>query len=252
MRNKVLLAVLVGLFCGIGTVLAASEGILSDAGFTVSGDMSVYNQYVWRGFVLDRDAVLQPSFYVSTPQSKFGVLKTGVWSSQDLENTDNLKSQENDFIVDYTYAWDAVSVSLGHTYYDFVDTDTFSREAYVGVTFPKLLFSPSVFYYRDYGNPEDGGGEGSYTLISGAYSIPIANSGFKIDLGANVGLNHELFLNGDGGNVGLKAGIFVPLTKQLSVSPNVNYSIPFGDLANENDANQKSRFFGGATFVYSF
>ncbi|MDD5668816.1 MAG: hypothetical protein PHE58_02125, partial [Candidatus Omnitrophica bacterium] len=45
---------------------AQGEGVLSDYGFVVSGDLSVYSQYVWRGILLDRDAVLQPGIYVTS------------------------------------------------------------------------------------------------------------------------------------------------------------------------------------------
>jgi hypothetical protein len=238
--------------CCVSFVYAESEGLLSDIGFEVSGDASVYSQYIWRGFVLDRDAVIQPSIYVSTPSTKFGKLKVGVWSNQDLQNSDNLKSEEFDYIIDYTYDFDYLSVSLGHTYYDFVETSTFSREFYVGVSLPKLFLSPSVFFYRDYGSTENGGGSGNYAVINGFYSLPIKNTPLSLDLSGHVGFNHNQFIDGDGGDVGLKVGLTMPLTKTLSFTPNVNYSIPFGDLADEAYGNQKSRFFGGATLVYKF
>ncbi|MFA5157376.1 MAG: TorF family putative porin [Candidatus Omnitrophota bacterium] len=239
-------------FCFISFVYAESEGLLSDIGFEVSGDASVYSQYIWRGFVLDRDAVIQPSIYVSTPSTKFGKLKVGVWSNQDLQNSDNLKSEEFDYIIDYTYDFDYLSVSLGHTYYDFVETSTFSKEFYIGLSLPKLFLSPSVYFYRDYGSTENGGGSGNYTVINGFYSLPIKNTPLSLDFSGHVGFNHNQFIDGDGGDVGLKVGLTMPLTKNLSFTPNVNYSIPFGDLADEAHGNQKSRFFGGGTLVYKF
>jgi hypothetical protein len=228
------------------------EGLLSNYGFEVSGDVSFYTQYVWRGILLDRDAVMQPGFYILTPESKFGRIKLGLWSSHDLRNRDNLKSEEYDYIIDYTYDFDSISVSLGHTYYDFVDTDTFSREFYVGLAFPKIILSPSVYFYRDYGRSEDGGGEGSYTVINLAYSMPLKGTPLSLDLSGHVGFNHELFINGDGQDIGLKIGLSAPLTKNLSFSPSLNYSIPLGDLSHEDDGNQKERFFAGGTFVYAF
>ena len=243
------------LFLGLSCVSfahAESEGLLTDLGFEVSGDASVFSQYVWRGFVLDRDAVIQPSIYISTPSTKFGKLKVGVWSSQDLQNSDTSKSEEFDYIIDYTYDFKDFSVSLGHTYYDFVETSTFSKEFYVGFSFPKLLLSPSVFFYRDYGSTENGGGSGNYTVLNGFYSLPIKNTPLSLDLSGHVGFNHNQFIDGDGGDVAFKVGLTMPLTKNLSFTPNVNYSIPFGDLAKEEYGNQKSRFFGGGTLVYKF
>jgi hypothetical protein len=246
------IAVLSLSLCCVPLAQAESEGLLSDLGFEVSGDASVYSQYIWRGFVLDRDAVIQPSIYVSTPSTKFGKLKVGVWSNQDLQNSDNLKSEEFDYIIDYTYDFDYLSVSLGHTYYDFVDTSTFSREFYIGLSLPKLFLSPSVFFYRDYGSTENGGGSGNYTVINGFYSLPIKNTPLSLDLSGHVGFNHNQFIDGDGGDLAFKAGLTMPLTKNLSFTPNVNYSIPFGDLADQAYGNQKSRFFGGATLAYKF
>lgn len=252
MFRKMLLAVLAAATVFISQVSAEETGILSDLGFEINGDASVYTQYIWRGFVLDRDAVIQPSFYIGSPQTKLGKLKIGVWSSQPLQNNDDLSSEEFDYIIDYTYDFDFLSASLGHTYYDFVGTHTFSREFYVGASFGKLPFTPSLYFYRDYGKSSSGGGLGNYLLLSVSHSIPIKSTPFSFDLGAHVGYNHNLFMSGDGGDVGLKAGVSMPLTKNLSFTPNVNYSITYGDLHDKDVANQKNRFFGGGTLSYSF
>ncbi|MDD4894622.1 MAG: hypothetical protein PHW54_04830 [Candidatus Omnitrophica bacterium] len=229
-------------------------GLLSDLKVEVSGGLSVFSQYIWRGFIMDRDAVLQPEVYVSTPATKFGKLKVGMWVNEDLQNSDNLNSDEFDYIIDYTYDFKHLSVSLGHTYYDFTGINKFSREFYAGISFPSLFLSPSVYYYRDYGNHNSGGGLGNYTVINGAYSLPFVLKGYglSLDLSGHVGFNHNLFMDGDGGDVAWKIGLTMPLTKNLKFTPNVNYSIPFGDLARESRGNQKARFYGGGTLVCSF
>ena len=228
------------------------QNLLAGFGVNISGDVSVYSQYIWRGMVLDRDAVAQSSIYLTYPVNSSGKFKIGAWSSQDLENKDSLKSEEFDYVLDYTCDFERLNISLGHTYYDFVDTDTFSREFYLGLTLKELLFSPSVFCYRDYGRSEDGGGEGTYILISGSKSIPIKNRAFTLDLGAHAGFNHELFIAGDGGDLGFKLGVNMPLAKDLIFSPNINFSHPFSDLRNQNDGNQKDRVYCGCTLTYSF
>ena len=229
-------------------------GLLSDLKVEVSGGLSVFSQYIWRGFIMDRDAVLQPEVYVSTPETKFGKLKLGMWVNEDLQNSDDLNSDEFDYIIDYTYGFKNFSLSFGHTYYDFTGTNKFSREFYAGVSFPDLFLSPSVYFYRDYGNPSSGGGLGNYTVINAAHSLPFVLKGydFSLDLSGHVGFNHNQFIDGNGGDVALKVGLTMPLTKNLKFSPNLNYSIPFGDLASESHANQKSRFYGGGTLVYAF
>jgi len=251
--KKLLLAIVLSLsFCSYGF---SQEGILPEIGLEITGDVSIFSQYIWRGFVLDRDAVVQPSMYISNTNTKYGKVKIGVWSNQDLQNSDNLKSEEFDYIFDYTYDFGKVALSVGHTYYDFVDTSTFSREAYIGVTLPKLLFTPSFYFYRDYGSTENGGGTGNYFLLSGAYSMPvfsIKGNQVNLDLSAHVGFNHNLFIDGDGGDIAWKAGLTMPLTKNLKFTPNINYSVPFGDLSSQDHGNQKSRFYGGGTLVYIF
>lgn len=244
-------------FMGIsGKIFAQDEGkgLLSSLNFEVSGGLSVFSQYVWRGFIMDRDAVIQPEIYVATPKTKFGKIKIGMWANQGLENSDDYNSDEFDYIFDYTYDFKYLSFSLGHTYYDFTGVNKFSREFYVGLSFPEIFLSPSVYFYRDYGDPNNGGGLGNYTLVSGAYSLPFVIKGYhlSLDLSAHVGVNHNLFIDGDGGDAGIKVGLAMPLHKNLKLTPNVNYSIPFGDLARESRGNQKERFYGGVTLIYAF
>lgn len=232
-------------------VFCEGEGLLSGLGFGVDGDVSIYTRYIWRGFLMDRDSVVQPSVYISTPDTKFGKLKAGVWSNQPLQNRDNLHSEEFDYIVDYTYdhfKW--LSLSFGHTYYDFVENNAFSREFYFGVDFPEFFLTPSLYFYRDYGNQNSGGGLGDYLLLSASYSMPIKNTPLSLGISAHVGLNHNLFMDGDGGDAGIQLGFTMPLTKNLSFTPNANYSLAFGDLADEAHGNQKNQIFCGGTFAY--
>ncbi len=257
MAKKAIGVLILALLLGVVTnVFAETEktGLLSDLKFEVSGGLSVFSQYIWRGFIMDRDAVLQPEVYVSTPSTKFGKLKVGMWVNEDLQNSDDLNSDEFDYIIDYTYDFKYVSCSFGHTYYDFTGANKYSREFYAGLSFPKLLLSPSVYFYRDYGKPSSGGGLGNYTVINGAYSVPFTLKGyeFSLDLSGHVGFNHNQFIDGDGGDVAWKVGFTMPLTKNLKFVPNVNYSIPFGDLARESRGNQKARFYGGGTLVCAF
>lgn len=257
MRILSLLAAINLIFCPLGLAQEKEETkcLLPDSGLEVSGDMSFFTQYIWRGFVLDRDAVFQPGIYISSPKTKFGRIKGGFWSNVPLENKDNLSSEEFDYTFDYTYDFgDYASVSLGHIYYDFSGTRTYSREFYVGLTLPKLFLTPSVYYYRDYADPKHGGGLGSYTVINAAYSWPVSlkNIPCSFDLSGHVAFNHNLFMDGDGGDMALKAGFTAPLTKNLKFTPNVNYSVPFGDLRDKDRGNQKNRFFGGGTICYVF
>ena len=239
----------------------AEEGLLSDLGFEVSGDLNFSSIYMWRGIMLDGDPVIQPGLYIRTPESKLGRIKIGIWVSHDLENKDALRSSETDYIFDYTYNFPKFDVSLGHIYYDFPDalpTDGapkgFSREFYCGIGFPKLLLSPSLFYYYDYGNKEDGGGQGSYTVINLSKSLPFTFKKYSmsLDLMAHAGYNNKQYYRGKGGDAAIGAGVTVPLTKSLSAKPNINYSVPWGNLSDKGNGNQKNRFYGGVYLSYLF
>jgi hypothetical protein len=254
-RKLILSAALVVSGAMFNPVFAESDGLLANSGIIASGDVAFYSEYVWRGILLDGDPVVQPGFYVAGPDSKYGKLTAKFWSSHDLSNSDPRNtSEEYDYILDYTYNLADLSLSFGHTYYDYPSADIFSKEFYSGVTFPKLFLSPSLFYYRDYGNPEDGGGLGSYTVVSLAKSLPFEIKGTpaSLELAGHYGYNYELFINGKGGDIGLSAGLKLQLTKNLTCTPNINYSLPLGDLRKTSDGNQKVRVYAGAVFSYSF
>ena len=247
---KKLLLTLTGVFllaCGMPAY--AAGGVFSDTGFSVSGDTSFFSKYVWRGFALDTDTVMQPGLYLSTPKSDLGVVKLSFWGNEDIGTGDDLASDEADYVIDYTFSLEKVSFSIGHTYYDFVGSDLRSKE-YYGAIALALPLSPSLYIYKDYGDEEDGGGDGMYYVLNLACSIPLAST--SLDLAGHVGYNKDLFIEGEGVDALIGAGLTVPLTSALSMKPNINYSMPFGDLEDENHGNQDEEFFGGLTLSYTF
>ena len=224
------------------------EGILPKLDIEASGTFDVYSQYIWRGFALDTDPCLQPGFSFSTHGLTFSF-----WSSWDLDNNDSLNGDEIDYVLDYTYEFDDFSVSAGHTYYEFPGTDTFSREFYGSIGFGNIPLSPTFTYYYDYGDEDQGGGDGKYATLDLSHSFTIEEDlGITLDLSARVGYNDELFIKGEGGDVLLSAGLSIPLTKGLNISPSVNYSIPYGDLEDSSDGNQDKEFYGGFSLAYMF
>ncbi|MCG2713160.1 MAG: hypothetical protein L6416_12685 [Candidatus Omnitrophica bacterium] len=223
------------------------EGILPEFNLEASASFDVYNKYVWRGFTLDTDPVIQPGVNVSG----YG-FTLSYWGSYDASQDDTAGSDEQDFVIDYTYDSEYVSVSVGNTYYAFPTADTYSKEWYVGFSLP-VLFSPSVTYYKDYGKEDQGGGDGTYLIFAVSHSITaFEQPKITIDLGASVGFNDKLFIQGDGGDMTLTAGLTIPLTKSLSMSPMLGYVSPFGDLKDANDGNQKKRTCGGVSIGCSF
>jgi hypothetical protein len=222
-----------------------------------TGAMDFYSKYIWRGFRLDNDPVFQPSFTLSAKG-----LALSVWGNQDLRKEDGLSSEEVDTTASYTYTFNdltigsyklsPISVTAGHIYYEFIGTDTFTREYYFGLAYGCFL-SPSVTWYKDYGRESQGGGDGSYLLLGLAQSFPIIKDyGVTLDLSGHAGFNNKDYLQGRGGDYFLKAAVSIPLTANLKLSPSINYSLPFGDLKKAEDANQKKELFYGASLVFNF
>ena len=223
-----------------------AEGILENSPVEVSADTAVKSKYVWRGFLLDDDPVMQPGIYLSA----YG-FTASLWGSYDIDGNDSLSSDEVDYSLDYTYQFDRFSLSVGHTYYDFPAADLFSREVYIGAGVDTFL-SPTVTWYYDYGEETDGGADGHYVSLEISHSVALGENPVTLDLSGLVGYNNEFFILGDGGHVALGMGLSIPLTEKCSLSPNVNYSIPFGDLEDSNDGNQSDEIYSGVTLAFSF
>lgn len=246
------------LFLGMSRFAAAdteeqSVGLLSKLDVTVSGTIDYYSKYIWRGFTLDTDSVFQPSLSVSAKGLTFTT-----WSNWDADNEDSANSDEIDYVIDYTKTFDTLSFSAGHTYYDFPGTNGYSKEFYVGVGLSevpvlKLPITSSLKFYRDDGDQNHGGGLGNYLELALGYSAVLREKqNIVLDLGMTVGYNHNLFMAGDGGQATMKVGFSVPLLKNLTMKPNINYTVPFGNLSDDSYANQSSRFWGGFSLAYAF
>lgn len=223
------------------------EGVLEKLNIEVSGSLDFYSQYLWRGFTLDTDSVIQPGFNLS-----WGGVTLSFWSSWDAVDSDDLKSNEADYVLDYTKEFDDFALSLGHTFYNFPSTNSYSKEFYIGVSFPNLALSPEITYYRDYGKEEKGGGDGDYLALGLSYSHPVKNSQTTFDLGLSLGYNRKLFIEGYGRDYLVSVGFTIPLRENLTFSPTLNYAVPLGSLKDSDDGEQKERFYSGFSLSYNF
>jgi hypothetical protein len=233
------------------TAIYAEEGILKDLPIEVSTDVAVYSKYIWRGFKLDDDPVLQSGAYIDG----YG-FSASVWGSFDINPKDDLDSDEVDYSVGYTYDLYKVlkipvSILGGYTYYDFPSVSLNSQEFYIGLAVDTIL-SPAVTWYHDFEDEAKGGGKGDYVVAELSHSVPVSDLPITLDLSGHAGYNHELFILGDGGDVGLGAGLTFTLSDNCVLNPNIGYSIPFGDLEKSEDGNQDEEFYGGASLAFTF
>jgi len=220
----------------------------------ISATIDVYDKYVWRGFRLDGDTVMQPGITISAAG-----FEAGFWGSWDLESHDVLSSDEVDGWIGYAFDlgfivedFEMIGISIGNTWYDFPEGSTYSKEMYLGISLDTLL-SPYFTWYHDYGDEENGGADGNYYHFGIGHSLTrVEEYGISLDAGYELGLNDEAFIEGDGGYSLFTLGLTVPLSETLTMAPSIGYSVPFGDLEDSADGNQKEEFYGGVSLAYSF
>lgn len=199
----------------------------------VSATMDFYDKYVWRGQILDTDGVVQPGIAVTV-----GGFEMGLWGSYDIENDDGAASDEQDGWIAYTHAMEALSITVGHTWYDFPEGGSSSKELYVSVGYDTFL-SPSVTLYHDYEDGKDaiaGGGNGNYWAIDIGHSLTLSEDyGITLDLAATYGIYDGQWYE-DGTHITPSIGLTIPLTDNLTVSPVVSFNRNLtGELADSVD-----------------
>jgi len=220
----------------------------------VSGEVAYYNKYIWRGFLLDNDPVVQPSVTLSA----FG-FEGGFWGSWDVVQDDARASDEVDGWIGYSFDLgfinenlSVVGISAGNTWYSFPTADGYTKELYVGLSLDVLL-SPYFTWYQDYGDEAQGGADGNYYMVGISHSFDLIKEyGITLDLGEEVGFNNEAFIVGDGGYYMTTVGLTVPLTGTLTMAPNVGWTFPFGDLEDAADGAQEQEFFAGVALSAAF
>lgn len=224
---------------------------LKELGVEITGSatMDFYDKYVWRGQYLDRDAVVQPG--VSFSAKGFTL---GYWASLPVENADPLQSNESDYYASYTYTIDKVSLTGGHTWYQFPGTSTSSKEFYFTLAAATFL-NPSVSFYHDYEDGKDlnTDGSGNYWALSVAQSVPLIKEyNISLELGATYGYIDGQWLSGQGSHLTPTLGVKLPLTANLSIVPTLAYNVTMGDLKDKDVGNQESKFFGGVKSSFTF
>ncbi|NOZ14110.1 MAG: hypothetical protein GXO69_10805 [Acidobacteria bacterium] len=114
----------------------------------ISTGSTVASRYVWRGILVNDQAVFQPDVSISGNGFTFDV-----WGNMDLGNRYN--NQFNLDEVDYTFSYDwqtaGTGWSAGIISYTFPHTDSNStKEVFLGISMSNRMFSPSVTAYYDF------------------------------------------------------------------------------------------------------
>ncbi|MCL4456834.1 MAG: hypothetical protein M1147_11925 [Nitrospirae bacterium] len=220
-----------------------------------SASVAVLNKYIFRGYELSSHSfVVQPSISISYKgfsASLWSNIDSNVNGTQSLTNANYLANNqgkkdinETDLTLSYTYVIDKLSLTGGYIYYG-TDYTPETDEIFVTIAYDTLL-KPTLSVYRDineYG--------GTYFNLSIAHSVPVYKE-ITLDLGASAGYfagsdNYwKTYESATGAYTGkkysgfhdgmVKAGFTIPIAKNVSLQPMVQYWFPLSNKAKKSVA----------------
>ncbi|MEW6214465.1 MAG: hypothetical protein AB1478_04560 [Nitrospirota bacterium] len=226
----------------------------------VSGTASVdvLSNYAWRGQKMTNSWVVQPSVGIS-----YGGFGANIWANYDSdskidEGDGHEEFTETDLTLSYSYPIDKWSFTGGYIYYALNGAND-TQEIFLYTSYNTLL-SPTLTIYYDYDE-----GQGAYIIASIEHSFELTK-GIPLKFGASASYNIENKVMGfdeDGEdfsnfyNGELSAGLSIPVTKAISITPKIAYSFPLSDDAKEaikniSDDGDKDIFYSGINLTLSF
>jgi hypothetical protein len=217
----------------IGTALAEDKP-------SADASVGIYSKYIWRGYNLEDGPVIQPSLTVG-----YKGFAANLWGNLNLDEenatTNSYNWYETDFTLSYDGAYEKLGYSLGYIYYDTDDGDT--QEIYFGLSYDTIL-APSITVYRDIQSFP-----GYYVNLGIGHSFSVTDK-YTLDLGASAGYYNVDDYSALHDGV-LSASMTFPVGEYLSVTPEVYYSFPLSNDADD-DAGLENEFYGGLSASFAF
>ncbi len=218
-----------------GLMLIATAGILG-AGTTARGadagvDLPILSAYVWRGQMLNDEAVIQPALNVE--KDGFGV---NVWANYDATDRGETHADfsEVDLTVSYGGQWGAMEYGVGVIEYLFPNTDVSStREVYGSLSLPDAsLAVPTLSVYRDVEEAD-----GFYASLALSKEIALGDT-TTLELIASIGAADEdynaFYFGVDDAalnDVTTGAKVSFALSKTVTLTPGIQYAwLPDSDI----------------------
>lgn len=250
--------------------VVCAAACMAGAGPAMGGaavDVPLLSSYVWRGQVLNKEAVLQPGLTADA----YG-FSVNAWSSMDLTDQNGSKSEftEFDWTLSYSYALDMVELGAGVVAYTFpgvtveseAEDGTVTGEAAAGTTeiFASVgvdvLLAPALTVYYDVDEIE-----GLYAVASVGHSFELMEK-VGLDLSASLGFGDKDYNNGYFGHdksalndLVLGAALPITITEEISLTPSISYMmLPDSDLGDAAEAafGEKDSVYGGVTLSCAF
>lgn len=225
-----------------------------------SASVDVMSNYIWRGQKLSNSWVVQPSVGIA-----YGSFGANIWGNYDSNRYEVTSSDsghgefsEVDFTMNYSHSIDKLTLTGGYIYYAF-DGGNDTQEFYLSGSYDTLL-SPALTVYYDYDE-----GNGAFIVASVKHSVSLPND-LALNLGAYASYNIRnkvMGLNDDGDrfsnfyNAEFSAGLTIPLTKALSLTPKIAYSFFLSSDGKEaldgiSDDGKQDIIYGGLNLTLSF
>ncbi len=241
-----------GLTClSVATLVQAGEPTPP----TALAEATLANGYIWRGQVLNNEAVLQPSFTLGS-----GGFTINTWGNMNLTDSvseDAPDLSELDLTFGYSKTLGSVALGGGLIEYSFPNSTVAStREVYGTIGLPNWLIVPSLSVYYDFDEAD-----GLYGILSLTYSQSIAEKA-TLALFASLGMateNYNAFYFGVDKNAlndfNVGASLTIPVTKSFSITPSVQYTtLPDGDISDGADGlyQEKDFVLGSIKASYTF
>ncbi len=235
----------IGLGFAAGAMLALPLGAAADeaakSSVEVTLDVPVLSAYVWRGQVINKEAVLQPEVTIS--KNGFSLNWWGNLNLTDEATGHEGEFSEHDIQVAYEFACPitGADVKLGIVSYDFpnvteenslgniaLENDT--REAFLNYAFSDVLLSPTLNLYYDLKEAN-----GFYGDIEISHSLSLAEK-VELELSASLGAASDkwgtfYFVDGVKGLTDGSVGASLPIaiSDNLTITPAVTYAFLLDD-----------------------
>jgi hypothetical protein len=255
MRNLKILIVVFMILMGVGF-----SGKVYAAEPKVSGTASVdvMSNYVWRGQKLTNSWVIQPSVGIT-----YGSFGANIWANYDSdskidEGDGHGEISETDLTLNYSFSVEKWNFSAGYIYYAFTGAND-TQEVYLSANYA-ILLNPSLAVYYDFDE-----GNGAFIIASLGHSFEVFKGGLlKLGAFASYNIKNKVmgldensddfsnFYNGE-----LSAGLSIPITKAIIITPKMAYSFPLSDDAEDaikgiSDDGDKDILYGGINVTLSF
>jgi hypothetical protein len=262
MTGKVLALGAMAVAFALGTSARAEEAETS-----VTLDAPVLSAYVWRGQVLNDEAVAQPSLTVS--KAGFALNYWGNMNLTDETTGDSYEFSEHDLSIAYEFTCPltGADASIGVVNYDFPNQTLETAEGNVALVentaetyllfgFSEVLLAPTLSVYYDFKEAD-----GFYGNFAISHDIEI-NDKASASLGASVGYaseDYNAFYFGveedQWNDANFTLALPFAVNESLTITPGVQYTMLLdGDIEDAADAlyKDKEQVVGSLKASYAF